>query len=153
MFIRLFIFCFLLFFVFLFIYLFSVCLFVYLFIYFLFVYLFIYLFLFLFVCLFVCLFIFCLFVCLFVGVFSSEIPEEAVTVFEEDGVLVQVRFLAELSNVLIVNAKASGLESRDASVIFNMPQVRESPEGSPLRFRWLSRVSYRNSTIRKYFYY
>ena len=51
-----------------------------------------------------------------------EIPNEPVTVFQDDTdiVKVELNFNAEVSNVLIVNARALGDDELDCTVSFDM---------------------------------
>ena len=57
--------------------------------------------------------------------FPVEIPNEPVTVFEaeHDRIKVELNFNAELSNVLIVNARSVGDEEFGCTVAFNMGGV------------------------------
>lgn len=47
------------------------------------------------------------------------------TVFQDDRVKVELIFNAEVSNVLIVNARALGEDDLDLTVTFDMPDVSE----------------------------
>ena len=55
-------------------------------------------------------------------IFLVEIPTEPVMVFQDDNSRVKVvlNFNAEVSNVLIVNARALGDAEKDCSVTFDM---------------------------------
>ena len=57
--------------------------------------------------------------------FLLEIPTEPVMVFQDDNnrVKVVLNFNAEVSNVLIVNARALGDAEKDCSVTFDMCRV------------------------------
>lgn len=54
-----------------------------------------------------------------------EIPNDPVTVYQDDKVRVELIFNAEVSNVLIVNARALGEDSLDSNVTFEMSNVSE----------------------------
>ena len=54
-----------------------------------------------------------------------EIPNDPVTVYQDDKVRVELIFNAEVSNVLIVNARALGEDSLNLNVTFEMPNVSE----------------------------
>ena len=54
-----------------------------------------------------------------------EIPNDPVTVYQDDKVRVELIFNAEVSNVLIVNARARGEDSLDSNVTFEMSNVSE----------------------------
>lgn len=54
-----------------------------------------------------------------------EIPNDPVTVYQDDKVRVELIFNAEVSNVLIVNARALGEDSLDLNVTFEMSNVSE----------------------------
>ena len=57
--------------------------------------------------------------------FLQEIPNEPVTVFQDGGIKVELIFNAEVSNVLIVNARVLGEDDLDLSVTFDMSDVSE----------------------------
>lgn len=59
--------------------------------------------------------------------FLQEIPNEPVTVFQDGRVKVELIFHAEVSNVLIVNARALGEDDLDLTVTFHMSDVSEIP--------------------------
>ncbi|KAL9987618.1 hypothetical protein ACROYT_G001958 [Oculina patagonica] len=54
---------------------------------------------------------------------AHEIPNEPVTVFQDGRVKVELIFNAEVSNVLIVNARALGEDDLDLTVTFHMSDV------------------------------
>ncbi|KAJ7371511.1 hypothetical protein OS493_024850 [Desmophyllum pertusum] len=54
---------------------------------------------------------------------AHEIPNESVTVFQDDRVKVELNFNAEVSNVLIVNARALGDDDLDLTLTFDMLDV------------------------------
>ena len=60
--------------------------------------------------------------------FSEEIPNEPVAVFQDDGdrIKVELNFNAEVSNVLIVNARALGDAELDPAVAFDMSGVSKN---------------------------
>lgn len=54
---------------------------------------------------------------------AHEIPNDPVTVYQDDKVRVELIFNAEVSNVLIVNARALGEDSLNLNVTFEMSNV------------------------------
>ncbi|PFX27714.1 mucosa-associated lymphoid tissue lymphoma translocation protein 1-like [Stylophora pistillata] len=54
---------------------------------------------------------------------AHEIPNDPVTVYQDDKVRVELIFNAEVSNVLIVNARALGEDNLDLNVTFDMSNV------------------------------
>ena len=63
---------------------------------------------------------------------STELPSPA-TVFQADGVKVQLLFEAEFSNVLIVNARVQADGNSEARVNFEMPKVRTNIPSNKVR--------------------